>query len=378
MKFTIKNFKCFIDTQIPMNLLTVLTGVNGAGKSSFIQSILLFRQLVDLAKDVPKEYIPDNSVSLNGQYLLALGDGSCILPNNVNDDNISFAFVNDKTNINLCYAQFVVKNNTTPTLALSVISEKSMVNNQECPICRQAFYYLNAERLGPRIRQELKYFSYPHAGWQGEYTAQLLNLESGFYKIDESRKFPNSQNPLLLTSQINDWLDFLIPETSISVTSNPETLEAQIRIENAFTRQIPALATNMGFGISYVLPILATGLIAEAGTMFLVENPEAHLHPSAQTRIGMFLAMVAQAGVHVVVETHSDHVINGIQLAVVKQTIQHELVTVNFFEQIKKSEQPKITPIALSEKGELECWPPGFFDQSQRDLAELFNARRSL
>jgi predicted ATPase len=92
----------------------------------------------------------------------------------------------------------------------------------------------------------------------------------------------------------------------------------------------------------------------------------------------MFLAMVAQAGVHVVVETHSDHVINGIQLAIVKQTIQHELVTVNFFEQIKKSEQPQITTIAFSEKGELECWPSGFFDQSQRDLAELFNARRLL
>ncbi|MDR2757335.1 MAG: DUF3696 domain-containing protein [Planctomycetaceae bacterium] len=376
MKFTIKNFKCFIDTQIPMNRLTVLTGVNGVGKSSFIQSILLFRQLVDFVKDNPKGYVPDHSVPLNGQYLLALGDSSGILSNNASDNNIFFAFVNDKTNEILCYAQLVA--DYSPASALSVISGKNMVNNQDCPICLQEFYYLNAERLGPRIRQELNYFSYPHAGWQGEYTAQLINLDDGFHKIEESRKFPNSQNPLQLTLQINDWLDFLIPGTSISVTSNSETMASQIRGENYLSLQHPTLATNMGFGISYVLPILATGLIAKAGTMFLVENPEAHLHPSAQTRIGMFLAMVAQAGVHVVIETHSDHVINGIQLAVVKQTIQHELVTVNFFEQIKKSEQPQITTIALSEKGELECWPSGFFDQSQHDLAELFNARRSL
>ncbi|MDR0610050.1 MAG: DUF3696 domain-containing protein [Planctomycetaceae bacterium] len=377
MKFTIKNFKCFVDTQIPLNRLTVLTGVNGAGKSSFIQSILLFRQLADFAKDTPKGYVPDNSIHLNGQYLLSLGDSSCILSNNASDNNISFAFLDNKTNKILCYAQFVA-DNLIPTLALPVISEKSMVNNQECPICHKAFYYLNAERLGPRIRQELKYFSYPHAGWQGEYTAQLVNLDNGFHKIEESRKFPNSQNPTQLAFQINDWLDFLIPGTRIFATHDSNTLASQIRVENSLTLQHPALATNMGFGISYVLPILATGLIAEAGSMFLVENPEAHLHPSAQARIGMFLAMVAQTGVHVVVETHSDHVINGIQLAIVKQTIQHELVTVNFFEQIKQSEQPKITTIPFSEKGELECWPSGFFDQSQRDLAELFNARRSL
>ncbi|MDR0706195.1 MAG: AAA family ATPase, partial [Planctomycetaceae bacterium] len=276
MKFTIKNFKCFIDTKISMNRLTVLTGVNGSGKSSFIQSILLLRQLVAFAKDNPKGDIPDYSILLNEQYLLALGDSSDILSNNASDNNISFAFVNDKTNEILCYAQFVA-DNLDPTSALPVIFEKSMINNQDCPICRREFYYLNAERLGPRIRQELKYFSYLHTGWQGEYTAQLINLNGGFHKIEESRKFPNSQNPLLLTFQISDWLDFLLPGTQIFATSNSETMASQIRFENSFTRQHPTLAANMGLGISYVLPILATGLIAEAGALFLVENPEAHL-----------------------------------------------------------------------------------------------------
>ena len=100
------------------------------------------------------------------------------------------------------------------------------------------------------------------------------------------------------------------------------------------------------------MPILATGLIAEAGSYMIVENPEAHLHPSAQSKIGRFLAMVAHTGVKVIIETHSDHVINGIQIAAAKHEIESADVSIQFFSQEKSEIQPKVEHIQISAKGE--------------------------
>jgi predicted ATPase len=162
----------------------------------------------------------------------------------------------------------------------------------------------------------------------------------------------------------------------IRVETSPNTLTAQILIENQFTVSDPTLSTNLGFGISYILPIIATGLTAKAGCYFVVENPEAHLHPSAQSRIGRFLAMVASSGVNVIIETHSDHLVNGIQIGVAEKKINNEAVTINYFSHKEKSIQPDVQPISITDKGELSDWPSGFFDQTQIDFAELFNLRK--
>src|SRR5690606_4785051 len=124
---------------------------------------------------------------------------------------------------------------------------------------KQEFYYLNAERIGPRVNQQLQFSDYPNAGWQGETTAQLIGLESGYYKIEDERRFGETQTNFLI-DQVNHWLDFIIKGVKIRVDTNPNTLTAQVLIENQFTVSDPTLSTNLGFGISYVLPIIATGL----------------------------------------------------------------------------------------------------------------------
>lgn len=167
-----------------------------------------------------------------------------------------------------------------------------------------------------------------------------------------------------------------MPEVKVTASYDTATLSAQIRVNNFFTKNNAVIAPNIGFGISYVLPIIVTGLIAKQGSYMIVENPEAHLHPSAQSKIGRFLAMVANAGVQVIVETHSDHVINGMQLAAIKNEINPEHIVINFFNQTESSQQPELESIAINTKGELSSWPKGFFDQTQLDFAELFKLRR--
>ena len=374
----IENFKCFTSKSIPINQLTVLAGANGGGKSTVIQALLFLRRTIEHCAEWKKEsnqYVYNESnglnVELNGSYCLALGNSNLIIPKNSTSDFISIELTTNDESFSVVY-DF----NGGNDLWLKPIEVHNKMGVDKS-LFMQEFYYLNAERIGPRINQGVKFYDYANAGYQGEYVAQLISDTNSNYKfeIDENRRNLKSKSPRI-EQQVNAWLNELMPGVSISAKYDADTHSAQIKIDNIYTRGDSTIATNIGFGISYVLPIIVTGLIAKENSFMIVENPEAHLHPSAQSKIGQFLAMVAKSGVNVIVETHSDHVINGIQIAVAKKEISPELVTINFFSQEEDSSQPSIESISITEKGELSKWPKGFFDQSQRDFAELFKYRK--
>jgi predicted ATPase len=373
----INNFKCFIDADITLNKLTIMAGANGNGKSTAIQALLYFRRTIEHCGEWVKgkfvlNKINGMNVPLNGVYCLALGNSSFVLNRNSVGDKITLGLFNEKDEI---YVTYLVDNRDAKLYLTPTEPDKTAV--AEFPIFKQEFYYLNAERIGPRINQQLQFSDYPNAGWQGETTAQLIGLEGGYFKIPNERRFKETQTNYLI-DQVNHWLDFVMKGVKIKVETSPNTLIAQILIENQFTVSDPTLSTNLGFGISYILPIIATGLTAKRGSYFIVENPEAHLHPSAQSRIGRFLAMVANSGVDVIIETHSDHLINGIQIAVAEKQISYKDVTVNYFSHDEKDIQPDVNPIGIKEKGELTDWPKGFFDQSQLDYSHLIRLRKDV
>ena len=371
----INQFKCFIEASIYLNRLTVMAGANGNGKSTAIQALVYLRRTIEHCgewSDGKFKLEKENglNVPLNGVYCLALGNSSFVLNRNYSGNTLSLGLFNQEEEVTVDY----VADDREAKLWLSPVNVVFDIKT-DFPIFKQQFYYLNAERIGPRVSQPLQFSDYPNAGWQGENTAQLMALENGYYKIEDIRRFANTETNFL-KDQINFWLDFIMPGVKVKVELSPSTLTAQILIENPYTVSDPTIATNLGFGISYILPIIATGLIAEKGTYFIVENPEAHLHPSAQSKIGGFLAMVANSGVNVIIETHSDHLINGLQLAVAKNEINNDLITINYFNYIKGNVQPDVIPINISEDGRLSDWPSGFFDQMQIDFAELFNLRK--
>lgn len=371
----INQFKCFEEANIYLNKLTILAGANGYGKSTVIQALLYLRYTVehcgvknDLGYDIKSIY--GLNVPLNGVYCLALGNSSFVLNRNGTINILSLGLFNDQNELSV---DFQADDREAQLWLTPIDVVKS--ENIDLPLLKHQFYYLNAERVGPRINQNLQFSDFPNAGWQGENTAQLLSLENGYYKIEDGRRFIGTETNYLL-DQVNYWLNFIVPNVKVKVETSPKTLTSQILLENQYTISEPTLATNLGFGISYVLPIIGTGLIAEKGSYFIVENPEAHLHPSAQSKVGRFLAMVANSGVNVIIETHSDHIINGIQLAVLNSEINYDNITINYFSHNEDSRQPEVQPISISDKGELSDWPSGFFDQTQIDHAELFNLRR--
>jgi len=114
-------------------------------------------------------------------------------------------------------------------------------------------------------------------------------------------------------------------------------------------------------------------LKAEVGTLVLLENPEAHLHPKGQTSIGRLIALAVASGVQVIVETHSDHLMDGIRIAVKEGILSSDMTTFHYLTLEKEGftsiETPKLQP-----NGKLDFWPKGFFDQTMHNRAIL--ARR--
>jgi len=128
---------------------------------------------------------------------------------------------------------------------------------------------------------------------------------------------------------------------------------------------------NVGFGLTQLFPVIVALLAAREDDIILVENPEVHLHPRAQQDIGLLIAQVASSGVQVIVETHSDHVLNGIRLAVKSKAIGNADVAIHFFGSPQPSGEVTMSSPDIDADGRLSSWPEGFFDQFDQALSQL-------
>ncbi len=373
---TIKNFKCFLDNSIEFNRLTILVGSNAVGKSTLIQTLLLIRQTIDKIKSEENKLKAsyELDIQLNDEYFLNLGDSSQVLSSNATSEDITF-IINDKNPSKALFNYSVSKKNPELVLKYNVVGQ-IVVQNEALSIYKNEFHYLNAERFGPRVIQNMINQKFSNTGFQGEYTGYTIAKNTEF-KGNESRRFKDGELTVPnLNKQVEYWLDYIIPGIEITTNIYQEINRVGFYLRRRYFETKPLNPNNVGFGISYVLPIIVSGLIAEEGCLLIVENPEAHLHPSGQSRIGQFLAQIASSGIQVIIETHSEHVVNGIRIATLKKAIPNNLISINFFSVETKSKTPNIQHLTFDEKAELSSWPNGFFDQEERDLAEIFKGRR--
>lgn len=363
----VKGFKCLFDTNINFRRLTVFVGGNSVGKSTILQSLLLSRITSDLIlnNNIGSDSILSKiRVPVNGKYFLNLGNSSTVISSKAESNQIEFELTFDSNTI-----KFVLGNDDVSTeLNLSLkefIGTKELLKSST--IGANNFYYLNAERIGPRHSYDLTEQEYPHAGWQGEVAVQILAKLGLTKKIAQTQSFEGDQN-LTLRNQVIKWMNFIIPDIDIQSKIYDEINKTQGSI-NGYSPY------NVGFGISYILPIVVNGLLSGSGEMLIVENPEAHLHPFSQSRIGRFLAMVASSGTQVIVETHSEHIINGIRIYALINDLSPSDILINY---IAKGEKPgcNIQEINLNPNADITSWPKGFFDQTQNDFAEMIKFRK--
>ena len=366
----LENFKRFRDLSLKAANLTVLTGANGAGKTSVLHSILLARQMARQ---------PDKShVELNGVDTLELGGAEDVIHREASDD-LAAVEVLDSQGKRRRWSFRATGSSDTRTLNAIVVDRPDDYPRALAGPAPQ-FCYLCAERLGPRdvLSASAVGVAELDVGPRGEFVAQVLasfdrsRVSNG--RIESSST--ESQSAGLL-HQTESWMAKIVRPTQIDAEWFPNTSITRLRFKTPGVRTEWTRAPNAGFGISYALPIVVAALRAEVGGLLLVENPEAHLHPAGQSRIGGFLAQVAADGVQIFLETHSDHVLNGIRVAVAdgSAALLPEHVVMHFF-RAEDDEGPILQSMELKRTGQLSAWPAGFFDQAQVDLAALASKRR--
>jgi predicted ATPase len=242
------------------------------------------------------------------------------------------------------------------------------------------FHYLSANRWGPRLTTPLSddAIRQGNLAKDGRYTIHYL-IENG------NQPLPNSDIPLreeqagkTLLRQVQSWLGEISPGTRIAIQAikNMDIGTIGYSFEREGSIDSPTFrATHVGFGLSYTLPIIVALLSLPKDGLVLLENPEAHLHPKGQTQMGKLMAQVAAAGTQVIVETHSDHILEGIQLAVFEGQLKPEQTCFHYFDFDEQGLVKKATP-KINEQGRLDNWPSGFFDESINNLAALASRRR--
>lgn len=359
-KLEIVSFKRFERVSLPFGQLTVLTGLNGSGKSTVVQALLLAHQ----ASIGDGETVP-----LIGTPGLDLGQAADVLHHNSATSGIEIVIDNGHPHL-WSFDAGAAGQEDLPYLTVVVRPETPPV-----PIGHDgsSFMFLSAERLGPRTSHPTSPAQADNAvvGEDGRYVAHALAVNPR-REVPAERRHPAAGGVTTLGVQTEAWLSHLVGPTQLEASLLPHTGVATLRIRTPGPAAEWVLPTNTGFGLSYSLPVVVAGLLAPSGGLLIVDSPEAHLHPAAQSALGGFLAVVASSGVQVVIETHSDHVLNGIRKAVgVARALAPDCVRIAFF-------GPKAEPelLTVTARGSLEKWPAGFFDQVESDLGELARVDR--
>ena len=114
-------------------------------------------------------------------------------------------------------------------------------------------------------------------------------------------------------------------------------------------------------------------LASQQDALVLLENPEAHLHPRGQFQLGELMARAASCGIQVVVESHSDHVLNGIRIAVRQGILAPKQVRLYYLERKPEIDQisSQVISPCIDKNGRMDQWPDGFFDEWEKSLEML-------
>ena len=239
------------------------------------------------------------------------------------------------------------------------------------------FHYLSCHRIGANDIYAKNMLNETDFGIDGEYTlAYLLKNESKPITDKLVVKQVDVTNSLL--EQVNFWLNYIVGMT-LSIKDLKKTNYLQVKYNNnpinASSEALYCRPVNVGSGISYLISIIICCLGSESDSIIIIENPEIHLHPKAQSKLCDFLYFVSKANRQLFIETHSDHIFNGLRVGVSTGEILEENITVNFFALTEKYET-QCNPIRFKEYGKIlgtnaEMDINDLFDQFEIDLDRM-------
>jgi predicted ATPase len=382
----IANFKAFSTAWIRFGRYTLLSGLNSSGKSTVLQALAVLRQAgPDLYAD------PDGpgGLALNGD-LVQLGTGRDVLHESYEaapdtQPEIGFRLTTQDSREHAWRfrygpeADFLHMTYCSPSYDAGPWAgdEDSLDQARETPsIFREGFQYLKADRINPAVTYPRSYEMSVRRGFlgtRGEYAIDYL-LHHQDEPVAAKVLHPSGASPRLL-AQAEAWMGEICPGVRIQAAAIEQTDLARLSFQFAQAGQLTSeqrRPTNVGFGLTYVLPVVIACLTAKPDALLLLENPEAHIHPQGQSAMARLTCAAAAAGAQVIVETHSDHILNGVRLAVKRELLAAEDVVLQYFQ--RGDGGISILSPAMGPDGMLSQWPPGFFDEWDRSLDQLLDS----
>ncbi|HFK5503061.1 TPA: DUF3696 domain-containing protein [Elizabethkingia anophelis] len=383
-KIKIRNFKSLEDVSLNCGYLNVLTGLNGMGKSSVIQVLLLLRQSyergllqeglalngdlvqIGVVKDALYEFAETEELNFKLDFDEEEMTKDWHFIRDVNDPNSP---EEERTYSGSDFMPYSTKEDGDKFKDLSDLNNLSLFKNS-------SFKYLHADRW---VKNEYETSDFNvvrnrNLGKHGQYTSHYLDY-FGTEKIFTELLFDGTTNNEL-AFQVSAWMGYISPGTKVKTerVSGSESIKLRYIYEEDGINTTELKPLNVGFGITYILPVLVALLSAKKGDILVIENPESHVHPKAQSILGQLITKAASIGVQIFIETHSDHILNGIRIAV-KNGVSHEIVKLFFSDRVKRKPQTKIStdfkvPV-LDQDGRIDCWPEDFFDEWDNNLMKL-------
>jgi predicted ATPase len=379
-EINIQNFKSHKNTNIILNNLTVLCGNNGVGKSSAIQLLLLLREayvkdksfeIIDLKSNPIKVGTPNDAI-----YEFSSKDSFQIdLTTDIETSKFVYEAKSEEDKVKT-FIKLKIEESNQPT----GMFEESLFNTN--------FQYISAARLGPQEKYDKddkivdvhKQISVLEG--KAEYFVHFLDkykneeVVSDICIINDEIKYTD------LFTQVIAWEKCISKGINIKIEDIGKLgflLKYSFDTEASTSKRTKDFeATNVGFGLSFVMPILVAILSAKKDALIIIENPEAHLHPKGISKLTELICLASQAGIQIILETHSDHIINGILVQSKKfesegKGIDRNNVSIYQFDRDELEHCTKATKIEVREEGCISFAPEGFFDQSTIDTDFLFD-----
>lgn len=363
------HFKCFEKLKIPIAPLTLLSGSNASGKSTILQTLVLLHQTM-------KEQEWSTRLMLNGDTI-KLGTVSDVV-DKVNGRrsfqigvvysgrSCQWSFSGERNDMSMGTDAIKIDDdlNENP-VSLHHLLPEDLDSKDRLSIANflVQLSYITAERVGPREVYTLEDRQAALVvGARGEHAVSVLH-----WGRDEQILPELAISGIVNTRlhQVEAYMKKFFPGCSLDLQQVPRTNAVTLGLRTSddtdFHRPV-----HVGFGLTQVFPIIVAALSASRGDILLIENPEVHLHPAGQALMGQFLAEVSNAGVQVIIESHSDHILNGIRRAVKSDRLSSEKVALYFFRPRTKEVAQVETPL-IDQLGNLDNWPDGFFDQFDKD-----------
>ena len=385
---SLKAFKCFASFESELQPLSILSGVNGGGKSSLIQAIVLLHQAL---VDGGSGGLARTEVPLSGSAL-ALGSVRDVVNTTLGGRELTIELSTAEIR-----AGWTLRGGESPSEDLApriqrmawrtagaegeeAAARPSLIpgellearGGRALQELLAGLVFVPADRLGPsEVYPLLEPARHRSFGRRAERAVGAL-----LWRRDDEVARPELLHPSLpsdrrLVRQVERWVGDLFPGAVLDLQRIAATDLATLGIRTDESAEFHR-PQNVGFGMTYLLPVVVALVGANPGDVVVLENPEAHLHPSAQVRIADLVVCAVNAGVQVIVETHSDHVLNGVRVAVHQRRLRADQVGIHFFGVSAGDERGATHELVKIRKdGRLSHRPPGFFDETERQLTAL-------